>query len=385
MLSNKTSKRILISCIFIVFFAGVYLLNSTMNYHKPEDMPVGIVYENAVVTNIVSEVLEPDPDFPYINIGKQQVELKILKGENKGRIITVNNFIGRVDNRPLKIGNKVVISSYDDFVTTTIVNYNRENAMYILLAIFVLVVILVGKSKGVKSLLALVFTMICVIFLLIPLVIKGMNPILASIIVVILSTLVTMLSLNGLSKKTIVAISSCILCTVIAGIVAYVFGAVTNVSSYNTAEAQDLLFVAMKTPIKIRDILFAEILISSLGATMDTTMSMASSIFEMKSINNSMTKMQLLKSGMNIGKDIMGTMTNTLILAFTGSSINILIIYYMYSMPYMQLINMDLIVIELIQGLSGGIAVMLSIPITAIMASTVACRKINNKYIEKYL
>lgn len=95
--------------------------------------------------------------------------------------------------------------------------------------------------------------------------------------------------------------------------------------------------------------------------------------------------MQLLKSGMNIGKDIMGTMTNTLILAFTGSSINILIIYYMYSMPYMQLINMDLIVIELIQGLSGGIAVMLSIPITAIMASTVACRKINNKYIEKYL
>ena len=79
--------------------------------------------------------------------------------------------------------------------------------------------------------------------------------------------------------------------------------------------------------------------------------------------------MQLLKSGMNIGKDIMGTMTNTLILAFTGSSINILIIYYMYSMPYMQLINMDLIVIELIQGLSGGIAVILSIPITAFAAS----------------
>ncbi|MGL5380082.1 YibE/F family protein [Clostridium sp.] len=353
----------------IIFFIFLFLLNSKLNYVKPADAPIGIEYEKGVVTRVVSETLAPDPDFPYINIGKQQLEIKILKGKRMGEIVTANNFIGRVDNRPAKEGTKLVISSYDDFITTVIVNYSRETAIYVLLFLFMLVVILFGGWKGVNSLLSLIFTIICVIFLFIPLIIKGVNPIIASTIIVILSTSVTMLSLNGFSKKTVVAGLSCVLCTIIAGIIAYIFGVITNVSTYNTAEAQDLLFVATNTSLKIKDLLFSGILISSLGAIMDTTMSITSSVFEMNEVGNSLSKAQLFKSGMNIGKDIMGTMTNTLILAFTGSSINILIIYFMYNMPYLQLINIDLIVIEIIQGLSGGIAVILSIPITAFAAS----------------
>lgn len=116
---------------------------------------------------------------------------------------------------------------------------------------------------------------------------------------------------------------------------------------------------------------------------MDTTMSITSSIFEIVSIDNRLTKDELFKSGMNIGKDIMGTMTNTLILAFTGSSVNILIMYFMYNFPYIQLINIDLIVIEIVQGLSGGIAVILSIPITAVLASSLVGRKSERKVYEK--
>ncbi|MGL5694705.1 MAG: YibE/F family protein, partial [Peptostreptococcaceae bacterium] len=198
------------------------------------------------------------------------------------------------------------------------------------------------------------------------------NTILASVIIVVLSTAVTMILLNGISKKTLVACISCILCTVIAGMIAYLFGKVTNISTYNTSEMQDLLFVAQNTSLKIKDLLFAGILIASLGAIMDTTMSITSSIFEMKEVGNNLSKKQLFESGMNIGKDIMGTMTNTLILAFTGSSINILIIYFMYRLPYIQLINIDLIVLEIVQGLSGGIAVILSIPVTAFAASQLA-------------
>lgn len=372
---NKNKRVKVLWTIFIgVFFIFIYFFNSTLVYNKPADREVGNVYEKGIVTNIISEILEPDPDFPYINIGKQQVEIEILKGENKGKRVKAINFVGRVDNRPVKVGTKLIISSYDDFITTVIVNYSREGAIYTLLFLFMIVVIFFGKSKGIKSLFSLAFTMVTVIFLFIPLVIRGINPIIASIIIVILSTAVTMLSLNGLSKKTIVASLSCILCTIIAGVIAYVFGAITNISTYNTAEAEELLFVATNTSLRIRSLLFAGILISSLGAIMDTTMSITSSIFEMKDVSNSLTKAQLFKSGMNIGKDIMGTMTNTLILAFTGSSINILIIYFMYNMPYIQLINIDLIVIEIVQGLSGGIAVILSIPITAFAASELAER-----------
>ena len=363
-------KSNIIWAIFMIsFFLFLYFLNTSLEFNKPEDAPVGVVYEKAVVTKINSDTLSPDPDYPYINIGKQYLEVKITSGENKGKIVSVINFVGRTDNKPVKVGTKLIISSYDNFVSTIIVNYNREISIYILLFIFIFVVLFLGKSKGAKSLFSLIFTMICIFFMFIPLIINGMNPIIASIIIVILSTLVTMISLNGATKKTFIASLSCILCTIIAGLIAYIFGNFNNISTLNTAELQDLLFVSTKTSLKVKDLLFAGILISSLGAIMDTTMSITSSIFEMKDINNKLTKSQLFISGMNIGKDIMGTMTNTLILAFTGSSINILIIYFMYNMPYIQFINIDLIVLEIIQGLSGGIALILSIPITAFAAS----------------
>lgn len=370
--NNKISyqKNNIMWTIFIIsFFILLYFLNSSLEFNKPEDAPIGVVYEKAVVTKITSNTLAPDPDYPYINIGKQYLDVKITSGENKGKIVSVINFVGRTDNKPVKVGTRLVVSSYDDFISTIIVNYNREISIYILLFIFIFVVLFLGKSKGAKSLFSLVFTMICIFFIFIPLIIKGMNPIVSSIIIVILSTMVTMISLNGVTKKTFVASLSCILCTIVAGLIAYIFGKFNNISTFNTAELQDLLFVSTKTSLKVKDLLFAGILISSLGAIMDTTMSITSSIFEMKDINNNLSKSQLFISGMNIGKDIMGTMTNTLILAFTGSSINILIIYFMYNMPYIQLINIDLIVLEIVQGLSGGIAVILSIPITAFAAS----------------
>ena len=370
--NNKISyqKNNIMWTIFIIsFFILLYFLNSSLEFNKPEDAPIGVVYEKAVVTKITSDTLAPDPDYPYINIGKQYLDVKITSGENKGKIVSVINFVGRTDNKPVKVGTRLVVSSYDDFISTIIVNYNREISIYILLFIFIFVVLFLGKSKGAKSLFSLVFTMICIFFIFIPLIIKGMNPIVSSIIIVILSTMVTMISLNGVTKKTFVASLSCILCTIVAGLIAYIFGKFNNISTFNTAELQDLLFVSTKTSLKVKDLLFAGILISSLGAIMDTTMSITSSIFEMKDINNNLSKSQLFISGMNIGKDIMGTMTNTLILAFTGSRINILIIYFMYNMPYIQLINIDLIVLEIVQGLSGGIAVILSIHITAFAAS----------------
>lgn len=221
--NNKISyqKNNIMWTIFIIsFFILLYFLNSSLEFNKPEDAPIGVVYEKAVVTKITSDTLAPDPDYPYINIGKQYLDVKITSGENKGKIVSVINFVGRTDNKPVKVGTRLVVSSYDDFISTIIVNYNREISIYILLFIFIFVVLFLGKSKGAKSLFSLVFTMICIFFIFIPLIIKGMNPIVSSIIIVILSTMVTMISLNGVTKKTFVASLSCILCTIVAGLIA---------------------------------------------------------------------------------------------------------------------------------------------------------------------
>ncbi|OJU18490.1 MAG: hypothetical protein BGN88_11190 [Clostridiales bacterium 43-6] len=371
MIMDKRKNVYIWTAFMAIFILALYLFNTNLQYTPPGDIETGIVYSKAVVTKVLSDDMGPDPDVPGIRIGKQQLELKILSGPQKGKITQAKNFVGRLNNIHAVKGTKLIVTSYDDFVTTAVINYSREDKLLILLLVFLSIVVFFGRIKGLKAIFSLAFTLVCVIFLFIPLVISGVNPVLAAIIISVLSTAVTLLSLNGWGTKTITAGISCIGCMLLAGGLSYGAGLVTRITTLNTHEAQDLLFVSQRTSLKIRDLLFAGIIIASLGAIMDTTMSIASAIAEIKELNPSLTEKQLFKSGMNVGRDVMGTMTNTLILAFTGSSINVLIMLFMYKLPFIQLINMDMLVIEVIHGLSGCIAVILSIPITSYLASKV--------------
>ena len=202
-----------------------------------------------------------------------------------------------------------------------------------------------------------------------PMLINGSPAILAAIIVVLLSTFYTMVVLNGFCLKSYIATFCCTACTAFAGLLAWLVSLIWGVSTLNTPEIEDLLFVTENTGFRIDNLLTAGILIASMGAVMDTCMSIVSSLFELKAQNLSMTTKQLLQSGMNIGKDIMGTMTNTLILAFVGSSINLVLIYYMYCMPAISLLNTDFIIVEIVKGIISSMAVVISIPVATFMTS----------------
>jgi uncharacterized membrane protein len=195
------------------------------------------------------------------------------------------------------------------------------------------------------------------------------DAIISAAIVVALSTAVSLFSLNGWSRKSVISGVSCALCTFAAGIVAFIAGDAAHINTLNTAESELLLFVTQDTNFQIHHLLFAGILFAALGAVMDTSMSITSAIAELIEVNPGMSSKELFKSGMNIGRDVMGTMTNTLILAFTGSGINLFVIFYMYQYQYTYLFNMQTLVVEFIQGLSGSIAVILSIPVSALLAS----------------
>ncbi len=370
---DKVKKENLLYTVFYGFLAAflifLFVFNGTLDYVKPGDQKVGVEYEKARAKKIISDTRGPDPDMPEIQIGIQTIEFEVLTGEDTGKTVTVKNFVTRTDNKPAREGTVMILASFDHFITATVENYNRDYAVYALAAFFVLLVVLLGKKTGFKSILSLAFTLICVVFLFIPLMIKGVSPVIAAMIVVLLSTAVTFIFISGFNKKTYIAALGCILCTCIAGLISYIVGAVANISTLNTPEAENLIFVATKTSLHIHDLLFAGILIASVGAVMDTSMSITSAVFEMRELNPELSAKRLLKSGMNVGRDVMGTMTNTLVLAFAGSSVNIFVIYYMYQLQYAQLINLDLIVIQLLQGLCGSIGVVLSIPVCALLAS----------------
>ena len=363
-------KKVLLHILFIVgYIVLIAGFNGTLKFEKPADYPQGLEYAKAEVVSVAEQDMGEDPDYNYIRIGKQKLELRIISGEYKGKVIETDNFVTRTTQLEGKMGTRYIVGSYDGFITSSIMSYERSGLVILLVTVFIAMVILFGKSKGVASVAALIVTLLNVVFLFMPMLINGVPAILAAIIVVLLSTFYTMVVLNGFCLKSYIATFCCTACTAFAGLLAWLVSLIWGVSTLNTPEIEDLLFVTENTGFRIDNLLTAGILIASMGAVMDTCMSIVSSLFELKAQNLSMTTKQLLQSGMNIGKDIMGTMTNTLILAFVGSSINLVLIYYMYCMPAISLLNTDFIIVEIVKGIISSMAVVISIPVATFMTS----------------
>ena len=204
---------------------------------------------------------------------------------------------------------------------------------------------------------------------------KGVSPILSAVLVVVFTTIVTMCMVDGISRKSLTAMAGTILGVIFAGIFAWIFGKAAIISGYNVSDIENLVYVGEMTDIKIGELLFAGILIAALGAVMDVGMSIASTLNELKEKNPDMNARELFISGMNVGRDMMGTMTNTLILAFTGGSINTLVFIYAYDYQYQQIINMYSVGIEIMQGLSSSLGVILAVPCTSFLGAKMFGKK----------
>ncbi len=324
-------------------------------------------YYNAVVTEVLSEDLTKDPYIEDVEVGFQKIVVKISSKPYSGNTFEIENPISRLYNLKVKEGTKVIVGviEKDGSTQMNLYSYDRSNMIYLLIAVFILSVVVIGGFKGVKSLVALIFTLICCVYLMVPLMLRGVNPILSGILMSILSITITLVLVSGFNKKTLTAILGTVSGVIIAGLIAYIFGSLTNLSGLNMSEAESLAYIAEDTGLKIKGIMFTGILVATLGAVMDIAMSIASSIFEIHKVNDKISFNELFKSAMNIGKDTIGTMTNTLILAFAGGSLSILILVFSANMPFNKLINLDLLGIEIIQGLSGSIGIVLAVPITA--------------------
>ena len=345
-----------------LIFAGGFL---------PDKYNKGMGYYKASVIEILEENLQDDQYLEGVQVGSQTILVEVEDGPFKGKVYEIGNPISRLYNLKVNEGSKVIVGCYDrnGENVVTLFSYDRSNVLYVLIGLFALIVVVIGGVKGVKSLVALVFTLVSCVYLMLPLMLKGVNPILAGIIMAILSISVTLLLVSGKNMKTLTAILGTVSGVVIAGIVSYVFGELAHLSGLTMDNAESLMYIAEDTGLKIRGLMFTGILVASLGAVMDVAMSISSAIFEIHSVNNRVSMSELFRSAMNIGKDIIGTMTNTLILAFAGGSLSVLILIYSSNMTYNKLINLDVLGIEVIQGLAGSIGIVLAVPITAAIGS----------------
>jgi len=204
---------------------------------------------------------------------------------------------------------------------------------------------------------------------MLPLILNGFDPIGVSSLSAALITVLTFGIVSGLNIKSFSAAFGTLCGVLSASVIAYVTGSLANLTGLSSDEATMLVYIPQNIHFDFMGLLFAGIIIGTLGAVMDVAMSISSAMYEMKFLNPDITPGKLVKSGFNIGRDIMGTMTNTLILAYTGSSIFLMLVFLAYKTPLIRIINMDVIATEIIRATAGSIGIILSIPATVFLSA----------------
>lgn len=334
-------------------------------------------YEKGKVVEVSSEDVTYDETLKMY-LGSQQLKIKMVDGEQEGDIIEVTNYLTKTHNVYAKQNTMLIINAdRPDEVEAyyTVYNYDRSFPMLSCIAVLVAAVICIGKGKGIKAIAGLLYSLFLVVYLLIPAVFSGYSPIWMSIVCAVLSTAVTLLLLNGQSQKTYAAILSTTAGVIFSLLLFLIMSALVHIDGFSTSEAEDLLLIQQSTGLQIKDVLFAGVLISSLGAIMDVGMSIVSALYELHYHNHQLGRRELFLSGIEIGKDMIGTMTNTLILAFTGSAFVTLLVFMSYQVQVNQLFNSNYLTIEIAQGVCGTFGIVLTVPVASAITAVFLKKK----------
>ena len=366
LLTRKKAVRYLIYFLLVCVFA-VFVIR--LNQVEKTELVVrtGQTFEKAKVVKILQDNLEENGT----RVGEQKVRVHMLTGVRKGEELDITSSSGYLFGAACKPGMKVIVmqSVAGDSTVASVYTQDRESVIYIFALIYLLALCMIGGKQGIKGCLGLVFTFFCVIFVYLPLVYLKYSPFCTAVFVFFITTLVTMYLIGGPTRKTCAATLGTLAGVVLAGISAWCFSKASGISGYNVSDIETLMTLWNTNRIQVGGLLFSGLLISCLGAVMDVAMSIRSAIDEIYKQNSSLTRTELFKAGLRVGRDMMGTDSNTLILAFAGSSVSTLLLDYAYDLPYQQIINSNNIGIAIMQGLAGSFGIVLSVPFTVLICT----------------
>ncbi len=378
---SSAKKRTLAYAAVLVLMAAVIIAVMIWNNLNPVGYTMynsqSISYDKGRVVEIIEESLQRENEHSNRYLGTQQVLVQMKSGELKGSQIQVNNILSTDHNIPLGVGDSVIVKvdtpeGVEPFYS--IYNYDRTTGIVIISAIFLLMLILIGKTKGLRSALGIFFTLFFIIEGLLPMLYHGYSPILCCFITVLLTSTVCLTLLTGLSKKTLINLASVLIGIGIVSVFYLIFTQILNLSGYNSEEAEELLIISQNTGLNISQLLFVGVTIASLGAVMDMTMSISSPLFEMKRLRPDIGFREIVESGLSIGKDMSGTMSQTLILAFIGSALTAMLALMSYGVSFNQFLSSNYMAIEFLHGIIGGTSVIISIPVTVLLCAWYLCR-----------
>lgn len=322
-----------------------------------------------------------------ITVGSQALKIKVLSGKFKNEQYDATNILmGQMAFDKLFIeGNTVlVVLKYNKAKTkitsaraTDIYRINYELMLFILFALFL---VSFAGWTGMKALLSFLFTALSIWKILIPCFLKGVSPILISFIIVALCTAVIILLISGFSRKGFVALTGAITGVALTSILASVFTFLFQIDG-SVQDFSELLLYSGFSHLNLTDIFISGIFIAAAGAVMDVAVDISAAQFEIIEKVPNISRKQLMKSGFSIAYQVIGTMTTTLLFAYSGSFMFAFMVFMAKGTPMINIFNTNYISAEILHTLVGSFGLVLVAPITAIVGSYVYCHKGSNSVV----
>ena len=366
-------------------FAACILLLTLLLAFAPQQAPLfsslnqaSLSYVPGTVTAVEDEQLSLSPLPGGQMLGHQVLRVALEDGQS----VVLTNYLTDTHNILATEGMRVVVcvdapEGVEPYYT--LYQYDRSAGVAVILALFLALMLLVGGEKGAYAALALTFSMVFFLRVTIPAIYQGASPVGAGLIAVLVSTAATNFSLYGLSVRAGLAVSVTLLGECLACLLFWLFSSLLHLTGFQSADAESLLVAAQHTGMNLSTVLFAATMIAALGAVMDVAVSLLSALWELHVTQPALSGKALFVSDMHIGRDMIGTMSNTLVFAFTGGSLTTLLVLIAYGTRPNQLLHSDYIALELAHGLCGTCAVILTVPLASLASAVVYPRLKNTR------
>ena len=313
-----------------------------------------------------------------IQQGDQRSTIEILEGEHKGQQVEGMNLLtGKLEfDKMFKPGDEawvlLELDSSNEVIFANMVDYYRIDQQIFLIGLFVILIIAFSGFTGVRTLLSFSFALFSIVKILIPCLLKGIPPLLVALMVGNLLTVITLLLVAGCNKKAYTAIISSMICSLMTCLLAVVFGDLFKMHGAVMDWSESLLYAGYQH-LDLTAIFQAGIYLACSGAILDLSIDISAALDEVIKNNPSVSRANLIKSGLSIGKSVVGSQTTTLLLAYMGSYITILMVYMAQGTPLMSILNSQKVSSEILHTFVGCIGLVLVSPLTAIICGIVYC------------
>lgn len=331
----------------------------------PQDDEFAITFVNARVTEMIERV--DNVISPGFIMSSVIFEAQITRGDKRGLYITAEHTFdihSLLYEMEVAVGDRVILFYDDVFGGYYLAGHQRIQYIVVLGIVFFVLVLLFARVKGFNSILSLIFICLAIFLVFIPAILGGANIYFMTIVICIYAIVSTLFMVVGVNKKAVASLLGCMGGVLLAGLMMLSVDRIIGLTGHLDGETSMLLF--LDNPVDLRALVFASVVIGAVGAIMDVAMSISTSLWEL-SATGVVDFRRIVKAGMNIGKDILGTMLNTLILAYIGSSMSLILLIVVHSTSFDMLFSMEMIIVEFLRALIGSFGMLLTIPLTAVI------------------